>query len=50
MSDYLTDNYNLTDHREDEKYKDWNDFLVAYEEEKQYNGKPARTIGTGLPF
>lgn len=36
LSDYLINNYHLIDHREDEKYKDWNEFLIAYEEEKQY--------------
>lgn len=35
LSDYLMNNYDLVDHREDDSYKDWNDFLVAYEEEKQ---------------
>lgn len=37
LSDYLKENYNLPDHREDGNYNDWNDFLLAYEEEKQYN-------------
>ena len=37
LSDYLEENYNLPDHRNEEDYKDWNDFLVAYEEEKLYN-------------
>lgn len=37
LSDYLVNNFDFVDHRNDEKYKDWNDFLVAYEEEKLYN-------------
>ena len=37
LSDYLVDNFDLPDHREEPYYSDWNDFLAAYEEEKSYN-------------
>ena len=37
LSDYLVDNFDLPDHREEPYYSDWNDFLAAYEEEKLYN-------------
>ena len=33
IGDYLRDNCDLTDHREDPAYKSWADQLAAYEEE-----------------
>ena len=37
LSDYLSNNFNFVDHREEESYSDWKDYLTAYEEEKLYN-------------
>ena len=34
LGNYLKNNYNLQDHRNEEKYQDWNDDLTKYEEEK----------------
>lgn len=34
LSDYIKQNFNIEDHRNDPKYQDWNDILVKYKEDK----------------